>query len=262
MTHNEDAHLLSGAYALHAVTPEEAALVERAMAESEDLRSEVVGLADTAVTLGLSLPTAAPPADLRARLLDAIDDLPQESPDAPEAPAADERPAEPEATVAAPVAMPAGAHQVPPRRRRRRPMVLLVTVAAAVAIFAGGSFVTRSLFEVQTEYTNIQTAADVQTAQAPIDGGGTVKVSWSASEHRTAVQLNGVTVPEGKVLQLWSVRGDTITSAGLYEPQQGQNYTLISGTPNAGEALAVSVEPDGGSAQPTTDPIVAVPLRA
>ena len=249
MTDREQAHLLSGAYALDAVTPEEAELVESAMQESEELRSEIVGLSDTAVALGLGLPPVSPPPALRARLLDAIDSTPQK---AQEDTLADQGPS--------PAPMPAGDHVAPRRRRRRRPMALLALAAAAVVLFGGGFLVQRTLLEPQSEYSAISTAADVQYATHRVSGGGTATVYWSKSEHRTAVVLNGVSAPEGKVLQLWSMRGKTVTSAGLYE--NGERYTLISGTPSAGEALAVSVEPDGGSPQPTTVPIVAVPLTS
>ena len=278
MNKRDDAHLMSGAYALDAVTPEEAALVEAAMAESEELHSEVVGLADTAVTLGLSLPPVAPPARLRASLLDAIESLPQEQPaveragfslaelagEPADASVPDDSTAPDEFAPVIVSAMPAGQHQVPVRRRRRRrsPMVLLATAVAAVVIFSGGFFVQRTLFETQSEYTRISTAADVQHSTAGVAGGGIATVYWSKSEHRTAVVLNDVAAPSGRVLQLWSVRGDTVTSAGLYEPQGGEHYMLLSGTPNSGETLAVSIEPEGGSTQPTTKPIVAVPLRA
>ena len=263
MNKQEDAHLLSGAYALDAVTPEEAALVEAAMAESEDLHSEVVGLADTAVALGLGLPPIAPPARLRASILDAIESLPQESSadTATSVSAPPEAPEEFQPVVVA--SMPAGDHVVPPRRRRRRrAMVLLVSAVTAIALFAGGGLVTRSLFQNQMEFTQISTASDVQSSSAGVAGGGTATVYWSKAEHRTAVVLTGVEAPSDKVLQLWSVRGDTVTSAGLYEPQGGEHYVLLSGTPNAKETLAVSIEPAGGSTQPTTKPIVAVPLQA
>jgi anti-sigma-K factor RskA len=259
MTKRDEAHLLSGAYALGAVTPEEAELVESAMAESEELRSEVVGLADTAVALGLGLPSQAPPPGLRAKLLDAIEFLPQEAPEEPVADTVDEL----TPVGAAPVtAMPAGGHVVSRRRRRVRPMVLLASLAAAVVLFGGGFLVQRTLLEPQSEYTAVIQARDAQTVQAPVSGGGIATVSWSKSEHRTAVVLRGVTVPSGKVLQLWTIRSGTATSAGLYQPTDRQRYTVISGTPNSGESLAVTVEPDGGSTQPTTQPIVKVQLNA
>jgi len=255
MTKRDEAHLLSGAYALDAVTPEEAELVESAMEHSEELRSEVVGLTDTAVALGLGLPPVAPRPQLRASILDAIQTLPQ-------LPALEQEPAaQPDEPAAVQSAMPVGAHVVPARRRRRRrPMALRAAAATAVLLFGGGFLVQRTLLEPQSEYTAVVAAADVQTVKTPVSGGGIVKISWSKSEHRTAVSLSGVEAPSGKVLQLWSIRGGTVTSAGLYE--DSDRFALITGTPSSGEQLAVTVEPDGGSTQPTGRPIAAVKLDA
>jgi anti-sigma-K factor RskA len=254
MTDRDDAHQLSGAYALHAVDAEEAALVEAAMLESEDFRSEVVGLSDTAVALAAAVPLMTPPPALRARLLDAIGSMPQQ---AAEEESADEPDREPVLT------MPSGDHAVAPRRRRRRrPMALLAVAAAAVVLFGGGFFVQRALMEPQSIYTSINQAPDHRNIVAGVKGGGVATVVWSRSEHATAVVLNGVHAPSGRVLQLWTVRAGVATSAGLYQPTNDQRYTVISGTPSSGESLAVTVEPSGGSAQPTTQPIVKVPLDA
>ena len=111
-----------------------------------------------------------------------------------------------------------------------------------------------------SEFTQISTAADAQHATARLAGGGIATVSWSKSQHGTAVQLTGATAPSGKVLQLWSIRDGVATSAGLYDG--GQHYALITGTPSSGESLAVTVEPDGGSSHPTTQPIVRIKLDA
>jgi anti-sigma-K factor RskA len=267
MNKRDDAHLLSGAYALGAVTPEEAELVESAMEHSEELRSEVIGLTDTAVALGLGLQPVAPRPQLRASILDAIETLPQLPPltepveheqDQVEQDQVEQDHLE-QATVVS--AMPAGDHAVPARRRRRRrPMALLAAAAVAVVLFGGGFLVQRTLLEPQSEYTAVVAASDARTADAHVAGGGIVKVAWSRSEHRTAVTMSGVTTPSGKVLQLWSVRGGSVTSAGLYESDA--HYALITGTPSSGEVLAVTVEPDGGSTRPTSKPIVAVKLDA
>jgi anti-sigma-K factor RskA len=139
---------------------------------------------------------------------------------------------------------------------------LLAVAAAAVLVFSGGFLLQRTLLEPQGEYSRITQAADVERVRADVSGGGTATVYWSRTEHRTAVVLNGVAPPSGRVLQLWSIRGDTVTSAGLYQPQGGDRYALLAGTPSSGEQLAVSVEPAGGSPQPTTKPIVVVPLKA
>lgn len=245
MTRQHDAHLLSGAYAVDAVTPEEARLVEHAMTHSEELHGEVVGLVDTAVALGLAVPPTAPPPALRTRLLAAIEDLPQQAAEEP---------------VDGPAA-PAGEHVVQrrrPRHRRRltRPSVLVAAAVAAVLLFSGGFLLQRAVLQPQTDYSQVALAADAEQRQGAVDGGGRVLVSWSPSQRRTAISVTGVHVPAGKTLQLWHVRGTSITSAGLYEP-----YDVIDGTPLQGDSLAVSIEPAGGSRRPT-DPIVQIPLVA
>ncbi|MGT2426126.1 anti-sigma factor [Amnibacterium kyonggiense] len=227
MTSRENAHLLSGAYALDAVTAEEAALVEAAMRESEDLHGEIVGLSDTAVALGMALPPVSPPPALRARLLDAIGTTPQLGADEDAAP------------VVAPGVptterMPSGGHVPARRRRRMRPVALLAAVTAAVVLFGGGFLLQRSLLEPQGHYAALTVSPDVHEVSARVEGGGTAKVQWSKSQHLTAVVLNGVKTPSDRVLQLWSVKGSTITSAGLYQPQGDEHYMLISGTPSSG----------------------------
>ena len=139
-------------------------------------------------------------------------------------------------------------------------MVLLAAAAVAVVLFGGGFLVQRTLLEPQSEFVAVTRATDTHHASERVAGGGIAMVYWSKSEHRTAVVLTGVKAPSGKVLQLWSVRSGSVTSAGLYDDHD--QYALITGTPSSGELLAVTVEPDGGSTQPTSKPIVAVKLDA
>jgi anti-sigma-K factor RskA len=60
---------------------------------------------------------------------------------------------------------------------------------------------------------------------------------------------------EGRDYQLWVVghEGD-VTPAGVLQGQGGSVEHLVQDVPGVG--VAVTVEPDGGSQQPTTDPIV------
>ena len=245
MTNRDDAHLLSGAYALDAVDAEEAALVEAAMHESEDLRSEVVGLSDTAVALGdgaaAADASARPPRPAARR--DRVDAAARGRGPSDSEPAA--RPRCRSATTWCVAVVDAV-----------RPMALLAVAAAAVVLFGGGFFVQRTLLEP---------AARVQRPSSLAADHHSDDRHDRRRRHRDRVlvevraphrgrQLTGVTAPSGKVLQLWSMRGGAVTSAGLYD--NGEQYALITGTPSAGESLAVTVEPDGGSAQPTTQPIV------
>ncbi|MFD1721374.1 anti-sigma factor domain-containing protein [Amnibacterium endophyticum] len=245
MNERQEIHLLSGAYALDAVTDEERAALLDAMRESEELRGEVVGLTDTAVALGLSVAPVAPRPALRAALLEAIEHTPQDAPVQ-----------EPEPRLAA-------APHVAPRRRRRllrRPSVLLAAAAVAVLLFGGGVIVQRALVQPDLQYSAIVAGADGPPVVREVRGGGEATLYSSRDEGGSAIVVKGVDVPEGRVLQVWSVQGDRVVSAGLYET--GDHYRVIEHVPVPGERIAVSVEPAGGSEQPTTRPIVALPVTA
>lgn len=56
-------------------------------------------------------------------------------------------------------------------------------------------------------------------------------------------------VPEGKTYQLWELRGATPVSLGVFDRE-----FLSASLPRSGQ-VAVSVEPPGGSPQPTTEPL-------
>jgi anti-sigma-K factor RskA len=85
--------------------------------------------------------------------------------------------------------------------------------------------------------------------------------------HNGGVVFVGGKLPElasGKTFQLWLVpaKGNP-KSAGLFTPNaEGISVNVLAQSINPSEyaAVAVSVEPDGGSPQPTTKPIIVVPL--
>ena len=258
MKSQDDPHMLSGAYALDAVSAGEAAEVETAMESSEQLRGEIAELTDTAVVLGLSVTPADPPPALRARLLDLIESTPQ-------LPAASTVEDESERSPAVDAErMPEGDHVARPRARRagRRRSVLLIAVAAvAVLLFGGGLAVDRAMQppSQNAAFSQIASASDVQRTEAAVAGGGTASVLWSKSLNESAVVLNDVNRPSGKDLQMWVITGGTAKSVGLYRPPAGQQYEMMPGAIGPDQHVAVTVEPAGGSAQPTTKPIVVLP---
>ena len=257
-----DAHLLSGAYVLDALTQPEVDDMEAAMASSEDLRSEVAELTDTAVLLGLAVAPAEPPEALRGRLLDLVGVTPQLPPQvAQEADEPVEQP-HPVESVRRPGHVVQG-----PRHWFQRPSSVLAAAAAVLLLLGGGVLVGRAVEPAPTsssasEFASLTSAPDVRHAQRPIAGGGTATVYSSAQQGRSAVVLTGErAAPSGKVLELWRVDGSKITSAGLYQPTDGHTYTMLEGGSLASsERVAITLEPAGGSKQPTTTPVVTVPV--
>jgi anti-sigma-K factor RskA len=94
-------------------------------------------------------------------------------------------------------------------------------------------------------------------------GGVTTEVVYSKQLGKAAISVNGLPpAPDGKTYQLWYLgSGGTITSAGLFAvDSDGTGQALLAGQAAPTDKVAVSVEPAGGSAQPTTDPLVVLPL--
>lgn len=81
------------------------------------------------------------------------------------------------------------------------------------------------------------------------------RVLWDVNNRRWVVVANLPPAPAGKVYQLWFVTKDAKVSAGLLKHDQaGQAITLVDvpSDLNKIDATAITLEPEGGSAQPTS----------
>lgn len=246
MTPRDETMNSSGAYALHALTGAERAEFEAALAESEQLRTEVTELTDTAVELGMSVAPVEPPASLRASVLAAVAATPQN-------PAAD--------PVGEPVET--SAERRANARWFRRPVVALAGVAAAAVVALAVTFGIGGLNPsdpVAAQIAEIQAASDAQTADVEITGGGTATLVWSLALERSALLVDGMAgLPAGSTYELWYIDADGATPAGTFDPgDDGAHSVVLAGSMDAGDAIGVTVEPEGGSDAPTTDPVLVV----
>lgn len=67
-------------------------------------------------------------------------------------------------------------------------------------------------------------------------------------------------LPSGRVHQLWLMLPDVQPrSLGLFD---GDTPLVATGLDKTATSLAVTVEPDGGSPQPTTQPVVQLALKS
>lgn len=243
MTEKDDLENLSGAFALDAVDAEERAAVERALAGSESLRAEAGELADTAAALADAVQPVQPSAGLKDAIfaqLDATPQLPREAEVAPTGPAEERARA----------------------RWFRRPAVVITGVAAAAALIVGGFTVPALLTgttQQQDEFAAIAAASDAQSATMPMDGG-TATVVWSGELGRAAIDLDEVPVPDAQSdYELWFIGADGPRSAGVVTVDESGNARQeLDGQMAAGDSIGLTVEPAGGSEQPTTDPILVV----
>ncbi|GAB4588132.1 anti-sigma factor [Nocardia sp. IFM 10818] len=148
--------------------------------------------------------------------------------------------------------------------RSRRALGWLAAAAAVAALVIGG-LVVKDLVQHRDSETltaeRIRTERDARTETAGLAGGGSVTVDTSRVLDAALVFFDGVPAPApGRAYQLWLIpEGGTPVSAGVPETLPTENAPLLVRLGDA-RTLAVSIEPVGGSPQPTTDPIVAVPL--
>ncbi len=215
------------------------------MADSEALRTEITELTDTAVELGLAVAPVTPRPELRASVLAAIENTPQSAP-AQSAPSQSALSTGEIATRRH--ALPA---EVRAASRWSRVGIVLASAAAVAALVVGGIAVTH----FTNPMTVLANAEDSEQVTAQVEGGGTATVMWSESVGQAAVIVHGLSqLPADFVYQLWYM-GDDIRPAGTFT---GDASVVLAGAMQAGDQIGISIEPAGGSAQPTSDPILAV----
>ena len=252
------------AYALDAVDADERAAVERALADDAELRGEADGFTETAALLaGASAPVEPPPA-LRSRLMAQLDALPQQHPDAAAPAAAPAAPIVP--TPSAPRAQrePGPAERAAQRRWFQRPGAIIAAAAASVVLVAGAiigvGWAGPNGWGAQREMAAIAEAPDVESSTHEVEGGGAVTLYWSAEQGRSGVVVEGLPdVGETSTYELWYIDDAGAQSAGTFDVAGGETWRVLEGDFAPGVAVGVTVEPAGGSPQPTTEPIVVIP---
>lgn len=256
----------SGAYVLDALTPEERAAFESHLATSEDLRNEVTEMNDTAVLLGMAVDPVAPSAALKDSIMSQLSSSPQLPRDIP--PVRDIRSAQ---SADAPAAQSPVTDSPATTRAKarwfRRPAAALTAAAAVVALLIGGGIaISHATSGTQQEQqvdavAAIMGAPDHQSASADIAIGGTATLEWSATVAKCALVVHDLrTLPSGKTYELWYIDATTgaAKSAGTFNPSRNSSIQVLEGKMEHGVTVGVTVEPAGGSKQPTTKPIVAI----
>jgi anti-sigma-K factor RskA len=85
-------------------------------------------------------------------------------------------------------------------------------------------------------------------------GGGRVTVAYSASQNSSVVAMRADSAPAAdRAFQFWTVRGSGAAvpvPGGVLAPGEQSAVRIVDGLPG-NDAFAVSLEPAGGSRQPT-----------
>lgn len=145
-----------------------------------------------------------------------------------------------------------------PVRRRRWSFVPAVTALAALLAFAVMSTTiiqTRNDAERKEQaLTALLHSSDGLTLEGT--GGAVGRLVPSAGE--SYLVLTGLDeAPENHTYQLWLLQGDADpVSARIFDVSEGVAVVRMSARIEGFEGAAITVEPEGGSVAPTTDPIM------
>ncbi|MGY0063164.1 anti-sigma factor [Streptomyces sp. LZ34] len=269
------AHALAGAYALDALEPKERRRYERHLTRCPGCAQEVRDLAQGAVRLARAVAAPAPP-QMRQRVLAAAHATPQEASSAADG------------GYAVPPARAAHAGRSGPGGRRargggrpfpalRRPAfgLRIAAVAGALSLTAAvllGVELVRTRDQLDRErgatraVEQVLSAPDAQGVSGRDAQGRGINAVTSRRLGAAVVTVSGLPAPpDGRAYQLWMIdsppgESGTPRSAGLLKGS-GQGTSLVTGGFGAHtERLAVTLEPDGGSARPTTNPVVQLAL--
>jgi hypothetical protein len=151
----------------------------------------------------------------------------------------------------------------PTRARPRRWLPAAIGVAAALALIAGtvGYELAPRGPSVPSGFLAFLAQPGTKTIQFPSRSGQQLAVAVQPGRRAAWVFGSGLPEPpNGRVYELWfqPEANGKMRPAGIFTPQDGRVAVPVTvGTSFV--ALAVSVEPPGGSAQPTTTPIFVTP---
>jgi anti-sigma factor RsiW len=215
------------AYALDALDVHERDAFEAHLAECEACRLELADFRETAGMLAYAAEGPDPPEALRERILEQ---------------AHAERPAQSVVVLR------------PKRALRLTAIAAAAAVAAAIGLGVWATSLSSSLDAERSAVAEQARAAavlaDASSTRVPMGERGELVRSPDGAAVMVVRDL--AAAPEGKTYEAWVIDSGGPVPAGLFEGG-GTEIVLLEQPVGEGSMVAVTLEPDGGSDQPTSD---------
>lgn len=242
---NADIHGLSGAYAVDALDDVERAEFERHLEQCPECQDEVASLRAAAVELSHGS-AATPPTALRASVLRQISTV---------------RPMPPVTPTGTPAQAGGGGTVTSLESRRRRSPFTWLAAAAAAAVLAIGALVWSPWESAQpppSATEQVLEAKDAQRFARTVDGARATIVRSKSLGKAVIIADNMPAAPEGKDFQVWFQNADgAMVSAGLMPHEAKPTVSMVlNGDASKFVGAGITLEPAGGSPEPTSAPVV------
>jgi anti-sigma-K factor RskA len=250
---NERFDDLKDAYVLDALPEEERRSFEEFLVAHPERQAEIDELGAVAGLLAFSPEELEPPPELRKRLMEVVE-----------------------------------AEAAPRRERRRaglaglagfigaRGLALGAAALVLVGLLSWNLLLQNEVEDLQGQVQNSQgqvedLQAQVRDAQAQQTQTVQLSGTWAnqgADAEVASIDGNRIvfvaddlpSIPEGQTCQIWVIKGDVPEPSGLFQPGGTETAASITTPIKKGDTVAITVEPAGGSEQPTTDPVLSAEL--
>jgi anti-sigma-K factor RskA len=230
---------LKDAYVLGALPEDERRELEEYLAAHPERQAEIDELGTVAGLLALAPPEQEPPPELRRSIMGVV-----------------------EAEARPPV-------RSGPRFAGLREFFSLQNLALGAAallvigLFSWNMLLQGEVQDLQGRVANLQDTP--QSRMVALEGTGAAQQAHAEvmilEDDRAVLMAEEMPrVPEDRTYQIWVIEDDVPRPSGLFEPQGESVAAVVEKPLEEGDVIAVTVEPDGGSPQPTTDPMMTAKL--
>lgn len=236
-------HELKDAYALGALAEAEREEFERYLADHPQHQSEIDELGGVAGMLAFAPAEHEPSPELRQRVVDAVE---------------------------AEARLPRAARLRPAGRRpaSARTFALAAAAALLVGLLSWNVLLQGEVQDLQGQVADARAQVEQAESANPASGTETIDLRGSWAEQGTNAEVATIegnrvilvedlpSVPAGRTCQVWVIRDEVPRPSGLFDPSGSMAAAAVTTPLHEGDTIAVTVEPAGGSDQPTSDPVL------
>ncbi len=232
---------LRDAFVLGALPEEERREFEEYLAQHPERQAEIDELGTVAGLLALSPQEQEPPPELRRRIMDAV-----------------------------------GAEAGRPHESRRsvfawigellsvRNLAFGAAALLVIGLFSWNMVLQGEMRDLQSRVEAMQ-ASEEDSRIVALEGSGAARQArvevMILEDHRAVLMAEDMPpVPEDKTFQIWVIEKDVPRPSGVFEVREDHVAVVVENRVDGADAIAVTVEPEGGSPQPTTEPMLAARL--
>jgi anti-sigma-K factor RskA len=229
---------IKDAYVLGALPEQERRELEEYLAAHPERQAEIDELGNVASLLALSPPEQEPSPELRRSIMDVVE------------------------------------AQRPPARTRSwlagvrellsvRNLALGAAALLVIGLFSWNMLLQGQVQDLQGQVASLQDSQE--SRMVALAGTGAAQRAEAEvillKDHKAVLMAEDMPrVPENKTYQIWVIEGDVPQPSGLFEADGDTVAAVVEKPLDEDDVIAITIEPDGGSQQPTTDPMLTAKL--